>query len=783
MTWVAPSPSATNVRIHSNLVGFQSSWHDFNWALRMEESRVRGSRTDAEARTIPLRYDALGRLVEQRDGLGRSTYAAYDELGNLVERVDGAGERLRYEHDARGRVVRRTSAGGAGSSAIDDRYHYDGFGRLVVARNAHTTLTYAYDALDRVAAVTDGVSGTAQLRYDADGRTVQAIYPNRAEYGYPEGVSVHYVYNARGQLQAVVDPVAGIFSLEHDAAGRLVRRIDPTGVERRVLYDDEGDGYGFVERVEIWRPGVGTPESYAYRDYDLLGNPGSIEQASGLSGGVNGTTAVSYDSRSRVRSVTYPGGQGTESFWYDKAGNRTRHVNRQGEDRTYVLDAAHQLTEVRDFTTDALVERFVYDGAGRRRQRVSSGGALLESYAYDARGALTEFTKPSADYAFVLGYDAMGFRRERAEATGLVTGQALYFGEWAEHRGGTRRRMVFGSGLGAPLAEVSGGNPGTPVVRGLYEDGTANVTHVASKGAGLLVFESQRRYEAFGARTNAATTQVERSFAGRPTEGVSGLLLMGARHYDPSTGTFLQVDPLVVETSEPYAYALQNPYRFWDPTGMRPSGLSVPSSPLSSSSLGSYSLPSTSSSVAYASYSPNGALTLDARSTQSSPNAVPQSAVDYTRALADAAGRGWMTDVQAVSLVADYLAASGNVDTFVDHFGLLLAGASRETISNPGVPLVPGFGQSGFDSAYQEPQFGSQNNQVRHFAAFVVGGYQYFGAATIPNAYREIRGGRTGTYPDFVLGQVGIGVGIDLYLGSLPLSQVGSAIRERLGGD
>ncbi|MEX2206370.1 MAG: RHS repeat domain-containing protein, partial [Myxococcota bacterium] len=95
------------------------------------------------------RYDALGRMVETKDGLGRSSYFAFDELGNLVERVDGAGERLRMEHDASGRVVRRTSAGGAGTSAIDDAYRFDGFGRLVVARNAHTTLTFGYDALDR----------------------------------------------------------------------------------------------------------------------------------------------------------------------------------------------------------------------------------------------------------------------------------------------------------------------------------------------------------------------------------------------------------------------------------------------------------------------------------------------------------------------------------------------------------------------------------------------------------------------------------------------------------
>ena len=134
--------------------------------------------------------------------------------------------------------------------------------------------------------MTDPVSGTAQLRYDADGRTVQAIYPNSASYGYPEGVSVHYLYNARGQVAGVVDPVAGIWQLEYDAAGRAVRRIDPSGVQRRVIYDDEdGSGYGFVERVEIAElPGPGAVESFAYRDYDLLGNPRFIDQTSTLLG-------------------------------------------------------------------------------------------------------------------------------------------------------------------------------------------------------------------------------------------------------------------------------------------------------------------------------------------------------------------------------------------------------------------------------------------------------------------------------------------------------------------
>ena len=49
---------------------------------------------------------------------------------------------------------------------------------------------------------------------------------------------------------------------------------------------------------------------------------------------------------------------------------------------------------------------------------------------------------------------------------------------------------------------------------------------------------------------------------------------MGARHYDPATGRFLQPDPLGVAADELYAYAANNPYMFWDPTGLAPRSFS-----------------------------------------------------------------------------------------------------------------------------------------------------------------------------------------------------------------
>ena len=41
------------------------------------------------------------------------------------------------------------------------------------------------------------------------------------------------------------------------------------------------------------------------------------------------------------------------------------------------------------------------------------------------------------------------------------------------------------------------------------------------------------------------------------------------RYYDPATGQFLSVDPLVASTQQPYAYASDNPGNESDPTGLK----------------------------------------------------------------------------------------------------------------------------------------------------------------------------------------------------------------------
>jgi len=211
---------------------------------------------------------------------------------------------------------------------------------------------------------------------------------------------------------------------------------------------------------------------------------------------------------------------------------------------------------------------FTHDGAGRRilheRRDLATGSAMeWDVFYYDALGRLRrEYAARLASASFDTDFfhDPTGHRFRRED--GLTGTEARYFGEWLEHRGGETTRLVHGGGLDRVLAEVSAAGS----VRTYMPDGSNHVTHVVVDGA---LEPSPRRYEAFGA-LRAGASVVERGFAGRPTEGDTGLVYLRARHYDPATGRFLQTDPLGLDATQLYAYARNNPYVYGDPLGLDP---------------------------------------------------------------------------------------------------------------------------------------------------------------------------------------------------------------------
>ena len=115
--------------------------------------------------------------------------------------------------------------------------------------------------------------------------------------------------------------------------------------------------------------------------------------------------------------------------------------------------------------------------------------------------------------------------------------------------------LMRGVELSAP--GPAGESLGTDVL--LLGDSGARKLLIITGGAPTA--STLRRYSAFGVPGEAAPAHsIERGFASRPIEGASGLVYMRARHYDPTTGRFLQPDPEGIASTQRYAFAEHNPY-------------------------------------------------------------------------------------------------------------------------------------------------------------------------------------------------------------------------------
>lgn len=127
----------------------------------------------------------------------------------------------------------------------------------------------------------------------------------------------------------------------------------------------------------------------------------------------------------------------------------------------------------------------------------------------------------------------------------------------------------------------------TPSVLYYHPDATGNLIAMTD-ASGQMAWRAELR--PFGLGTANPENHPPR-FLDQPLEAEigaeGGLYHLGARTYDPVAGRFLTTDPLPligIPLEEPqrfnrYAYGLNNPYRYRDPTGLAPPGAKPPKQP------------------------------------------------------------------------------------------------------------------------------------------------------------------------------------------------------------
>ncbi|MFY1672501.1 LamG-like jellyroll fold domain-containing protein [Plantactinospora sp. WMMB334] len=534
------------------------------------------SATDAQQRVTSYAYDARSLLVRQvepvADGRQLTTSFGYDAAGNRTRYTDGRGNATIYTVNSLGLPATVVEPATAAHPAAADRtwsMSYDLAGNPEHLRSPGDVVrTREYDAAGRLTREAGSGAGQPERRlgYDLTGRLVSAQAPTGTDT---------FTYNDRGGVLSSAGP-AGAASFGYDDDGRVTTRTDPAGTAHyayrnarlhtltdAVTGTTQTLGYDAAGAVKTVDYGSGRVRGYGYDDFgrvssDVLRNSGGAEVASiryeydvddrltrkttaGTAGAAD--NRYGYDWAGRITSWT-AGDETTEYAW-DDSGNRIRAGG-----RTASYDARNRLLTDGDHT-------YAWTARGTLAGRTSSGHT--ETYSFDAFDRLTEadgqhYTYDSLDR--LAQRDGAAFRYAGLGDEVVSDGTETYArgpgGELLAVADGTRERIALADEHG----DVVGGfDPADPALPALA-DSTA--------------------YDPFGQRIATAGEESNLGFQGDWTDPATDQVNMGARWYDPATGTFDSRDSVTYGAGESilanrYTYGAGDPLANSDPDGHWPS--------------------------------------------------------------------------------------------------------------------------------------------------------------------------------------------------------------------
>ncbi|WP_435884309.1 RHS repeat-associated core domain-containing protein [Streptomyces anulatus] len=596
------------------------------------EMRQHHSRNaDAAYESTRYEYTSAGQLAKVTDPAGNTWTHTYDQRGQNVSSKDPDSGTITSTYDDRGQ---RTSTTNTRKSRNKLFYGYDNLGRRTELREgsatgtlladwtydtvsgakgflasttrysgsaAYTTKVLDYDPLYRatrtsitVPAAEGALQGSYQFNtgYNTDGTVSGTGFPaagglpgGGVTYGYDDTLRPVQITGSQG-LKAVTG---------YSYTGKPLQTQLTNGAAGKITQVDNTYQWG-TQRLETSRvdredqPGV---DKFATYTYDEAGNILGVADVNRTG---TDNQCFTYDHLQRLTTewtqatttcAASPSGSsvgGPAPYWnsytYDKAGNRlteTRH-DIEGDAskdtyRTYDYPdpgtaQPHTLASVTATGPNGTSrDSYTYDETGNTRTRTLQGDQ--QTLEWDAEGHLAKVTKPvegSADEVTEYLYDTEGQRligRTPTETT-------LYLGS---------TEITLAKGAASPKAtryiDLGGGNQAVQ-----SDDGSISFTLGDHHGTGQLAVDSadmsisRRGTTPFGSPRGQTPAHWPgtKGFVGGTTDTSTGLTHLGAREYDPSTGRFISVDPIMDPASPQqingYAYANHSPVAGSDPTGL-----------------------------------------------------------------------------------------------------------------------------------------------------------------------------------------------------------------------
>lgn len=576
--------------------------------------------TDGNHNEWQQQYDALDRLTSAYDPLLHQVQYGYDGRDNLTQVTDQRGLQTTYTYNTLDQVTSITSPdtgtqtlhydnAGNLSDSVDAKgqrvdYSYDALNRLTTvsyANAAALNMTYSYDQYDiqstdasifnagvgRLTQITDA-SGVTQYRYDDKGNVhtrmnqrggiqLNTTYQydvanNLTGIGYPGGLQISYQRNHLAQVTAVQLTQNGttttlVDNIAYQAMGPITHMTWGNGLSQQYSYDQSGRVSGYAlsngsknisfgydgnnnitQQVDI----VNALNNYGY-SYDeinrLLSEEGSL--LAGIDTGLGSTN-------------TY-----NKTFTYDAVGNRlskaaatqnqTQTPSTNDEPYTYASNS-NRLQSVNGAT-------YQYDANGNA---ISKGN---QSWAYNAQNRMASYSENGITQASYT-YSGQGERVSKQ-----LNGETIHYlynaagqlqGEYHYNNGNlTLRQSYVWLGM-LPIAMIKEDLAQQSQQIVYIHSDQLNTPRMVTDQSQTTVW--QWHSSAFGEELPIENGLVfNLRFPGQYYDVESGTVYNYYRDYDPSTGRYVESDPIGLRGGiNTYGYAYQNPLTYTDPEGTNP---------------------------------------------------------------------------------------------------------------------------------------------------------------------------------------------------------------------
>ncbi|GAB3660461.1 hypothetical protein GCM10028833_39820 [Glycomyces tarimensis] len=406
--------------------------------------------------------------------------------------------------------------------------------------------------------------------------------------------SVVYHYNDLGQVTGIFGDFENgtpttdyVSEATYSAFGELAQRVLGSNSGEKVYQTwTYQDGTRRLDEHRLSRDSVSSPlVAHLSYTYDQAGNISSIADSVTDSPVQPERQWYVYDYLQRLTEAwaqagtgeceaeteldhTDIGGQGAywTSYDYDVTGNRTSVTEHRttGTSLTATYDYTDTDTEahlVASTTTGGVANAYIWDSSGNLTERTIGG--QTESLTWNEQGKLATITGDEGTTTMI--YNGANQRIGRIDADGA---QNLFVAghEITVDTQGTKHAVRTYSHNGEMIAT-------RPTDDGLTWIGTTHQGTATWALSATTMILTYRRQDPFGnTRGNAVDWTATQQGFHTGTQDPTGLVSMGARFYDPTTGRFISRGPVQAFTDSQqingYAYAGNSPVLKSDPTGL-----------------------------------------------------------------------------------------------------------------------------------------------------------------------------------------------------------------------